>query len=302
MKYVNPGELFVQKFGVAEDSDDVLRYANFLREEAGLSTDPPIDLRRVYARFGMPTPKRALLPNQQGLLLNPERGIVLIKEDDPEARQRFTEAHELMEYLFSALPSGKGWAARQTGIFKPNIKEQLCNEGAAELLMPRVSFVPRLYRIGISFKAGRELGEDFHVSTTAALVHMARVGPGHHAVVLWRVKNKPTEIKAKVSPNQISLFGQKPEEIHPKKLRVEWSLGGPNVPYIPPNKSIQEDTSIYAAWEEGEFTVGKNNLDLGSAKGVFKSENQPFEAHNERFVISLLHFPSDTDCPTPRIP
>jgi hypothetical protein len=151
--------------------DDVLRYVSFLREESGLGMQPPIDLARIYARFQMPTPKRAALPDLQGLLVNPEQGIVLINENDPETRQRFTEGHELVECLFAALPSGKGWAARQTGSFKHNIKERLCNDGAAELLMPQSTFGPRVLALGVSFSAGRQLATEFQVSTTAAPVN-----------------------------------------------------------------------------------------------------------------------------------
>jgi hypothetical protein len=114
------------------------------------------------------------------------------------------------------------------------------------------------------------------------------------------MKNKPTEIRAKISPNQFSLFGQRPEELHPKKLRVDWSLGGPNVPYVPPHKSIPEDTSICIAWVTGVFTTGSDNLDLGGVRGKYKCENQPFESNGERLVLSLLHFPLDQSCPAIR--
>lgn len=299
LNYRNPGQLFVQQFGGVKDGDDIFRYVNFLREEAGLGVEPPINLARIYSHFHMPTPERKPLPDLQGLLVNPDRGIVLINENDPETRQRFTEGHELIEYLFSALPSGKGWAARQTGPFKLTVKERLCNEGAAELLMPRVSFEPRVREYGVSFTTGRELASEFQVSTTAALVQIVRVGPGRHAVVLWRMKNKPTEIRAKVDPNQLTLFGQSVEMQYPKKLRVEWALNGPGVPYVPPDKSIPEDASSYSAWRDGEFIVDEDNLNLGGIQGLFKCENQPFEVNEERFVISLVHFPSDS-CPIMR--
>jgi len=110
------------------------------------------------------------------------------------------------------------------------------------------------------------------------------------------MKNKPSEIKAQVPLEQMSLFGQKLAEALPKKLRVEWSLTGPTVPYIPPHKSVPEDSSIHTAWSEGIFVADEDSLDLGTIHGRFKCENQPFESEDERLVLSLLHIPSDRGC------
>ena len=297
MHYVNPGNLYVQRFGEAKTADDILNYARFLLHESGFNGTPPVDLGQIRARFGIPTPKLAPLKNQQGLLINAEFGIILIKNDDPSTRQRFTEGHEFMELLFSALPSGGGWAARQTGIFKKATKERLCNEGAAELLMPRSLFLPRVKEKGVSFQSARQLAAEFGVSTTAALVQMARIAPGRHAVVLWRSKNKPSEFKIRVPPNQLPLFDGPVAELPPPKLRVEWGYNGPDVSFIPQDKSVPQDSSIYRSWDSGIFMVGEDNLWLGSMKGVFKSENHPFDSDRQRLVISLLHCPGDIDCP-----
>lgn len=298
MGYIHPGTLFVQKFGLVESSEDVIRYARFLREEAGLGVEPPIDLTRIYTRFDIPTPKRAPLPKQQGLLLNSEKGIILIKADDPATRQRFSEAHELMELLFKALPPSKGWdaTAQKIGGFTHNKKEQLCNEGAAELLMPYASFVPQVRQLSVSFQTARQLAPEFDVSMTAVLVHMVRIGSGRHSVVLWKMKNKAAEIQSKISEHQLSLFGDVLEEMPPKKLRVEWSLSGSGIPYIPPDKSVPEDSSIHRAWKDRKFTVGEDRLDLANIWGIFRCESQPFEVDSEWFVISLLHLPGDEGC------
>lgn len=298
MGYVNPGKLYVERFGEVTTSEDVLRYAHFLLEASGLDGTPPIDLAKIYKKFDIPNPKQAALKDQQGLLLNPERGIILIKEDDPAARQRFTAGHELMELLFAALSVGTGWAARQTGVFKLPTKERLCNEGSAELLMPRATFLPRLQQLGVSFASARQLATDFHVSMTAAAVHMVRVAPGRHALILWRMKNKPSEIRGKVSPNQLSLWGQT-VTIPPKKLRIEWAFNGPNVPYIPTDKSAPDASFMSNAWLSNNSTIGEDVMSLGTTNGVFRSENRPFESQQgERMVLSLLHFPLDVGCPT----
>jgi len=294
--YKHPGQLFIQRHGDVEDAEDVMCYASFLREESGLNTEPPVDLSRIYSQFHIPTPKRVPLQNQQGMVVNSDLGIIFINNGDIETRQRFTEAHELMELLFAALPNRRGAILGQAPRFKYHIKERLCNEGAAELIMPRSTFLPRLHRLHASYETGRSLAYEFGVSTSAALIHMIRIGPGHHAIVLWRMKNKPSEISNIISSAQLGFFADHSPTLPPKKLRVEWVFTGRSVSYIPLEKSVPEDSSVFTAWQTGTFTTGKDRLQLASVPGLFRCENQPFETDTERLILSFLHCPGDTDC------
>lgn len=289
MAYVNPGKLFVDKFGAATKPEDIYDYASFLRREAGLTADPPIDLNRIYQRFEIPLPGRVPLGVTQGVLWDYEAGIILINDDDPAKRQRFSEGHELMELLFAVLPKNQ-WDIRfdskKRGNFKHSLKEHLCNRGSAELLMPRESFLPYVELWGCSFNTARRLSEIYNVSMAAALVQAAYVTREECAVVLFRYKNKPTEIRSKVAPEQIALLPKSEHELPSKKLRVEWSLAGP---FIPPDKSVPAESSIYTAWQKGEFTSGIEQLDLGSnMRGRLLCESQPFLKDDEMCVLSLI--------------
>jgi Zn-dependent peptidase ImmA (M78 family) len=286
--YKHPGHLFLEHHNTVQTFEDVLAYVGFLRKRANLDDVSPANLPAIYEHFGIPIPKRAALPNQQGLLLIPEAGLILINQDDIESRQRFTEAHELMELLFNALPDGKGWAAHQKGPFKHRTKEWLCNRGAADLLMPPAVFEKQAREAGVSFKVAQNLARRFMVSTTAVLVQLTRLAPYPHAVVLWRMKHKKADASHQVHPGQLSLFADLPFAGPQKKLRVEWVLRGENAPHIPRNKSVPEDSLIYAAWRDGTFTTGEEALDLGAVQGNFRSENLPFGAEEERGVLSLL--------------
>jgi len=233
------------------------------------------------------------LNNQQGMVVNDELGIIVINENDIRTRQRFTEAHELMELLFSALPKVPGLIA-QANRFKHRDKERVCNIGAAELLMPKKAFLSRLNEI--SFQSAGELSLYFDVSREAILVRMTEIGFGRHAVVLWKIKNKPTEIEEDVSPYQGSLFENFAPSLPQKKLRVEWAFCGPNVNYVPLHKSVPEDSSIFQAWKSGKFTASSERLYLGGEIGLFYCENQPFKTNSEMMVLSLLHCPGDRCC------
>jgi Zn-dependent peptidase ImmA (M78 family) len=291
--YTHPGRLFVQEHGLPQSLDDVLRYAAFLRAEAGLSDEPPIDLASIYRRFEIPAPRKADLKGQQGLLLNPDSGLIILNENDMPARQRFTEAHELMELLFSQMPGGNAWAARGYGRFRPAAKEKLCNSGAAELLVPRSSFLPRVNQRGVSIATAWQLAKEYQVSTTAAMVNMARFGPGEHAVVVWRHKLKQSEMRGKAPASQIPLFRGSGSPEPTKQLRVEWAIGSDGGAYIPREKSAPKDSSIYQAWERGGDTADEDVLELGQVHGRCRCENHPFDGGGERQVISLLHLPGD---------
>ena len=55
----HPGRVFINRYGLMQVDEHVLRYADFLREEAGLDDTPPIDLARIRNHFGLPSPIRA---------------------------------------------------------------------------------------------------------------------------------------------------------------------------------------------------------------------------------------------------
>lgn len=293
----HPGRLFIERHGSVEGPEDVEKYARFLRREAEIiDREPPVDLVAILRRFGAPTPKRVTLPGQQGLLLDPEVGLILIEERDLPTRQRFSEAHELLEMLFAAMPARPDAHGRNVGNFPHWTKERLCDAGAAELLMPAATFLPRVQQLGVSFETARTLAVEYEVSLAASLIRMAIIGPGYHAVVLWRMKNKPSEIKRQVPENQLALFEVPSARIARQKLRVEWSFTGEERLFIPQDKSVSDDCWIHTAWRDRCFTAGPDHLDLGTVQGAFYSENQPFEVEGDWQVISLLHLPGDVAC------
>ena len=296
MTYVNPGGEYVRIHGLPTGVEDVMRYADFLRQEAGLSDKPPIDLNRIYDRFGIPKPRRADLPNQQGLLLNPDSGLIIINRNDIGTRQRFTEAHELMELVFSQAPGGNTWSARDRSKFKRAEKETLCNLGAAELLMPISSFLPPVELLGVSMMTGDKLARAYRVSPQAALVNMARRGPGLHAVVLWRYLSEPDEIGSTSNGDQKPLFGGSSKPDAESRLRVEWAIGKRRGPYIPKYKTAAADGPIHRAYADLSNTVGEEYMEFSRVHGYVGTENRAFKSGKEKMVMSLLHLPGDGNC------
>ena len=290
VSYQHPGKLFVAQNGLVTEGSDVVEYATFLRRESGLSDEPPIALAPIFHHFGI-TPRQVPLPGQAGLLLNPDSGIIFINEDDPATRQRFSEAHELMELLFAAQSRPTSWSAR--GLFSESGKERLCEEGAAELLMPLSTFRPHLNQWGMSLKTGKRLADLYRVSLTSVLLRAVRFGPGQHALVLWRLAHKPREERNMPHPNQLCLFENYTPHPPPQKLRVRWGCSTGDELFIPRHKSIEPDTSIYEAYEQGITVRTMDWIDLGIFDGQCFCESVAITIDAERYVLSVIHLPGD---------
>ena len=292
MKVIDPGLMFINKHGQINSAQDVLAYADFLLEESGQDHVIPVDLSLIFRRFQIPTPIQKPLAGQQGLLVDANNGIVVINSNDPPSRQKFSQAHELVEFLFNSLPNGKeignGWTLKKPGGFTESMKENLCNRTAANLLMPPVYVNDQINQHGANFDCARIISEACEISLSAALVQIARTSRGNHSVVLWMMNNKPSEIKEEVPADQLGFFDDhKPQPA--MKLRVEWSMGSESAPFIPRDKSVEETSLIFKAWQTGSFTSGEERLCLDGRKSRwFRTENLPFSVDGGTQVLSLI--------------
>lgn len=271
----------MSRYRLLHNDEDVFRYVDFLRQEAGLSDEPPVDLSLIYRHFGIPTPLRAPLSDQQGILVDSDAGVILIKEDDPLKRQRFTEGHELMELLFDAqerLLGTPGWNEQK--------KEQLCDRGAADLLMPQSSFLPRLHDLGISLSTGRTLANLYQTSLLATLVRMIQHGLGAYALVMWHCALKRREMDCLNDP---AILPQKKLRVWWRTRTRSWSSG-----FIPKNKSISHDSLISFAYTTGQPQNGAEILNLGWGPIHCQVEAIPMQLGDKYCVLSLLHLLNDS--------
>jgi len=292
MTVIDPGLMFINQFGKINSAQDVLAYADFLRKESGQESVIPVDIYLIFKRFQIPSPIQKPLPGQQGLLLDAKNGIVIINSNDPPSRQKFSQAHELVEFLFNSLPNGKdignGWMLKKPGGFSESMKEYLCNWTAANILMPPAYVADQINQHGTNFGCARLISNECEISLSAALVQVARTSRGSHSVILWIMKNKPSEIKGKIPVAQLGLFDDKPSQ-PALKLRVEWSMGSENAPFIPKDKSVEETSLIFKAWQTGSFTSGEERLCLDGRKSrMFRTENLPFSINGGTQVLSLI--------------
>jgi hypothetical protein len=286
-EYDNPAKLFLATHRV-ESLADIFAYADFLRSESGVNATPPVDLFKIYSRFGLHLPVYAPLPQQQGLTIpcNGVPQIIINVADNPE-RQRFTQAHELMELLFSEFAGGFRLDRLKRSIFG-NGKENICQVGAAHLLMPAETFEPKARCMGISFRTAEILATEFEVSFIAALFRLTDVFQNRSVIVLWRMKNKPSELQNEISSEQMVLSGFEFTGLPSPKLRVEWCYGTYHNHFIPDNKSAPKDSSVYLAWEDECYTIGEEIIPFPryNHKGII--ENKLVSINDERMLLSLI--------------
>jgi hypothetical protein len=270
--YRHPGREFLRQYPWENPAQAVRQYSDFLRRSAGLDDRPPIELSAIYAHFGIPEPRRAPLVDQQGILVNSDRGLILIKEDDPWVRQRFTEGHELMELLFDAQgeKTGNFWEGAE--------KERLCDRGAALLLMPPTSFVPQLHRQGLSLPTGQALAQCYQTSLLATLVHMVHHSPRSHALVLWHLASSRRDAPAPPPVPQ---------------LRVWWRAYSPRWQggFIPRNKSIGSmapQSCIARSYHSRQPDRQQETLQFTTEPCRCQVETLPIQIQGKSCVISLL--------------
>jgi hypothetical protein len=288
--YQNPGELFIEKFGVPRDIDDVIRYADFLREAAGVGDWPAIDLTRIFERFGIQSHRVPLVDQQgssDGLL-----GLMLIKEDDSAARQRFSEAHELIELLFYEYKQRPEW---KESVFAASekIKERACQKGAAALVMPRSSFVPAMLERGFSFDGASGLAAVYGTSLLATIYQMLDEYEDERLLVVWRLALKPTEV---VSGGQAGLAGNDaaagPDEAAgpQRRLRIWWTArsAGARNDFIPAHQSAAEDSVVARCYGCGERLSGGERFRLKGIDGRYQVEAKRVNIGEEMCVLSLL--------------
>lgn len=281
MPYQHPGHAFIAQQGPLQRGADVERYGDFLLSAAGLSHEPPVDLEQIYRHFGMPLPCRAPLIEQQGILVDGDRGLILIKADDPAVRQRFTEGHELLELLFEAqAQQATGWQVQG------DRKERLCDRGAAALLMPQASFAPRLTNLGVSITTAKTLAQDYRVSLLATLVRMMQLGEGAHCLVVWRLG--------------WATAAEKSAGTLPPQLRVWWRSPTPawQAPLPAANQGVVEGSVVAIAQRMDQFLTGTESWPEpallqpeppASTPLRCSVEAMPLKIGKRRCVVSLFH-------------
>lgn len=271
--YEHPGYKFIERYGIPVHEDDIVNYADFLREQAKAGKYPPISLRAIRWRFGIKLVIKSLPPGMSGFADHKE-GSIYLRRDDLETRQQFSEAHEMIEILCGACRESQQW---ETSVFakKSDQKERLCHKGAAALLMPKQAFLSYLNKVDLSLQTASSLAELCKTSLTATVHRMVNLSSKSCAMIVWH--NQSTIAR-----------GASEIECENYTLQVRWAETSHGMEYIPPGQSVNNESIIWQAYETGQPQKGSEYLRLGTLVGTFLVEAKKVRLGNVRCVLSLI--------------
>jgi len=136
---------------------------------------PPFDLAALASYQGFQvTSVDGLSPGQDACIMP---GQIALNIQKPRRRQRYSLAHEIVHTLFpdykeqlrKAGALYREESTTRSALLDPSEEEleELCQIGAAELLLPRFAFEPELHRHGVSLATIIKLSENFDASLEA---------------------------------------------------------------------------------------------------------------------------------------
>ena len=225
------------------------------------STENP-DLDEICAGLGLDV-QEAVLPNKIDGMLKGKR-ILINSRIRSEERKRFTQAHEVMHYLFNE--DGELISFLHDLTFNQNDEcdrqlEKFSNIGAAELLMPSRAFTKfykeQGFNVGLILYASRY----FKSSTIAATIQLAQVAPHLCLTAICESGLIPNETGC-----HAHLFGE--EDISTKrKLHVVYSAPSPTTKYrLAKYTEIPEDHLINQAFSQTQLVEGKSYVPFRSGR------------------------------------
>ena len=125
-----------------------------------------------------------------GMLLPGRKGYkIILNERQSKRRQRFSLAHELGHLLLQKRGiSGSIASAKYRSSDEGDVaEEQLCDQIAAEILMPRMAFYEDGWMEGWSLKSLRTLADKYDTSFEATAIRIVDLMPEEALLGVWQV-------------------------------------------------------------------------------------------------------------------
>ncbi|MEX0800391.1 MAG: ImmA/IrrE family metallo-endopeptidase [Dehalococcoidia bacterium] len=234
-----------------------LERARQILRESGID-GPPVDIERVARLMGTVAVEEARLGDVAACLLPGTRGhTILINRRSHPLRQRFSIAHEIGHLILGA--RGIRFRDMRTGP-----AERLCDELAAELLMPHEIFTREMDAKPVSLDTICDLANTFQTALEPAAIRFGALVSAPVQVVYW----------------------EKVED----HLRIKWTNGKPMLPRtatmgLLTDRAFGPAEAFNSDSEEGVTTYAHSSrsksLDL-------ICESKGFRERPYRYVLSLV--------------
>jgi Zn-dependent peptidase ImmA (M78 family) len=239
-----------------DPAQTITRLCSDLIDVAGATV--PVNLE-VLASFRNARVTVLDLEQAETIMWDGRHFVIRVRRADTDGRQRFSCAHGIIHTFFmeagSSLPTGGtvlgSWSRQE---------EDLCDQGAAELLLPRAAFIdacpPRPDMDDVL-----ELAEVFDASAEATALRMVALATVPAAMIVLEPSLKPADLTHIARrQSQRTLPGLPHEDPIAPRLRVQKSLGH-ELPFIPRYKSIDDSTPLADVLSDGTADyVGETGL------------------------------------------
>ena len=257
--------------GIPDPAAAMIACADNLLDEAGV-TEPPVPLKMLASFQGVRAIEKADMQPSGRLIAMPRTGLALtgghiiqVNRAESTTRQNFTIAHEIAHTLLPAYAAHPHDVEDvHTGDYPPTAEEEhLCDVGASALLLPERWLRPAAQQRPPSLASLQDIARQFKASLEATARAVARLDVWPFALVFWEPGWRKADRAAAAQGDPI-----------PPALRVTRAIAAPSFGvYIPRNKSVAEDTSIYQAYASGSPTHGIDRLTLRTADTDVQAES-----------------------------
>lgn len=237
------------------------------------ATEPPAPLDLVASLCDVERIEAVATSSAGRLLPLPHGGyVVQVNEADSTGRQRFSTAHEICHIFFNrAVHLERLYDDQTVGSFAGIGEEHLCDTGAAHMLL----YPPWLRRLAGGRKPTLarllEVATACEASLEATARQIVTLGIWNCSFVFWEPGYRKSERE---------LLGSTPlpglehvAAVPTEKLRAARVYPGRQVPFLPKNTSVPEETSIAMALRTEGILEGVETFDLGSGRLTAECES-----------------------------
>lgn len=242
----------------------IIARADALLDEAAVN-GPPVPLAVLASFQGIRNIETVDMVASGRLIVHPEGSVVQVNRAESPARRQFTIAHEIAHTLLPAYATHPHDVEdAHTGDYPQTAEEEhLCDVGASALLLPERWLRPAAQQRTPSLASLQDLARQFKASLEATARAVARLDVWPFALVFWEPGWRKADRVAAAQGDPI-----------PPALRVTRAIAAPSFGlYIPRNKSVAEDTSIYQAYASGSPTHGLDRLTLRAVDTNVRAES-----------------------------
>lgn len=234
-------------------------FATKLRTAAG-ETSLPIRPNIIASFHGVK--RRRAKHNFAGrIYAEPSGQLVMdINEDDPEERQHFTEAHELIHPAFPGFAvEGRYRLDASMDRYSDNREEEyLCDLGAAALLMPS-ELIADQYTVRGGLEDVERLSRDAQVSIEAAANRVVALSDEPAAMICLTWSHKPADRRELRKGADV-----------PQRLRIRYAVTNHINLYVPKFKSADDDSVFCEATQSTSIVQEITTLPGVEDAGLFR--------------------------------